>query len=173
MCFVCLFFILTFRDQKVTTTEKRTNMWGLEACLFLSGSQLFLECCSHTTVHFLLNFKPAFWFQMSPRLMFSLKNEMNRQKQLRAQIQWKWTLPGAFTQLEVDEGILLGIRSSSRRAPTSLVIFLSPTPQCTPLPLYGRKRSRHTKKGLNTYRHGKYFLCLLLGPDNLQERKST
>ncbi|EDL25533.1 mCG147862 [Mus musculus] len=48
-----------------------------------------------------------------------------------------------------------------------------PPVHCTPLFLYGRKRSRHTKKGPNTHRHGKYFLCLLLGPDKLQERKST
>lgn len=110
---------------------------------------------------------------MSPRLMFSLKNEMNRQKQLSEQIQWKGTPHCTFKEMDVYEGILLGIWSHSRKAFASCH-FSFAHPRSTPIPLYGReKRSRHTKELLNTHRHGKYFLCLLLVQDNLQEKKKS
>lgn len=110
--------------------------------------------------------------------------KMNRQKQLREQIQWKQTLPGTFTEMKVYKGMPIGIWSHSSKAFASGHFSLShplPPPTLPPPPvhttsLYRQKRkkkerSRHTKELLNTHRHGKHFTYLLLVQDYLQEKK--
>lgn len=116
-----------------------------------------------------------FDFQMSLRLMFSLKNENEQAETIKRADTVKTNTTLHFYRNESVWRNSAWNLILQQQSFCLLSFLFCPPPMNITSPLQAGvtgegRRSRHTKKLLNIHRHGKYFICLLLVKDSLQEK---